>query len=357
MEITKEALTTSLNDLKDLEKSHNAEDISEPLKKSDDTPNESETDLSKGGDMNKKYDHDDMKKKHDGESDHDYDERMKNMKKKYDHDNMKKGGDYDSDMKKMGGHKMDTGYSYNDMKKMGYSHPEMKKMHGETDDGYGVRMNTQQPFAYFGEKGQMEAESDYNYAIRMKNMANAGHEDQMMHNMAYSHATDENDTNSLVKSFQEDGELKKAIEVSDFLKSLVDKTTSHLSSVNDHLQTVDSRLEKSFSHLLETIQTQNKVIINQGEQIEGLQKSFNDVLNQPVGVPRSLGNSVVPVGRVPGDFSKSLNDQNPMLLKKSILRNMTKAVEAGDLHDIDLIKFETTGEISNDNLNRFGSQG
>ena len=77
----------------------------------------------------------------------------------------------------------------------------------------------------------------------------------------------------------------------------------------------------------------------------------------PVGVPRSAGNSVVPQMRGGVDFNKSQGTPDPTLMRKSILRNMTTAFESGDLRDTDLIKFETTGEISNENLHRFGSQG
>ena len=192
MEITEEGLKSSLNELQDLEKSHKATDIGEPLKKSAETPaaadvgkSDNETDLNKGGGAPAgKGGHEDMYKAHymkkmAGESDHDYDNRMK------------KAHDYDGDMKKMGP----------------YDHMNKNYDHG----GEHVKPST----GYHGEMSKMEGESDHDYEIRMKNMAEAkpGH----MEKMAYSHAGEEND---LLKSFQEDGQLKKAIDVSDFLKSL-----------------------------------------------------------------------------------------------------------------------------------------
>lgn len=311
MEITKDALKSSLNELQDLEKSHKATGIGEPLKKSAETPadadveNSGETDLSKGGGHEDLYKAHYMKKMA-GESDHDYDNRMK------------KGHDYDDDMSKK------------------YDHSGTAPEHVKPSTGY------------HGESGKMEGESDHDYQIRMKNATGAGHEgDSHMEKMKYSQASEESD---LLKSFQEDGQLKKAIDVSDFLKSLVEKTTLHLSSV-------DSRLEKSFSHLLEITEVQNKVITDLVDKYEGFQKSLNDVLAQPVGGPRSVGNSVFPVGRNPGDLNKSNNGQHPVLLKKSILNKMSLAFEKGEIRDTELIKFETTGEISNENLARFGSQG
>lgn len=322
MEITEEALKSSLNELQDLEKSHKATGIGEPLKKSAETPaaadvgnSDKETDLYKAHYMKKMMD----------ESDHDYDERMKKMGP---YDDMKKmvgenDHDYDERMKKMG--------PYDHMNK-NYEHPGMPPEHVQPSTGY------------HGEMKQMEGESDHSYEIRKKNMAAAGH--SHMEKMNYSHASEESD---LLKSFQEDGQLKKAIDVSDFLKSLVEKTTLHLSAV-------DGRLEKSFSHLLEIFDSQNEVITNLAEKYEGLQKSFNDVLAQPVGAPRSVGNGILPIGRGPGDLNKS-QINNPVLLRKSILNKMSLAFEKGEIRDTEIIKFESTGEISNENLARFGSQG
>ena len=305
MEITEEGLKSSLNELQDLEKSHKADGIGEPLKKSAETPAVADVENSGGEEGLSK-----AGGEHTGEQGHGEMYKAYDMKKK----------DYESDM------------DYDErMKKMG-AHDDMAKMHGGASTGY------------HGEAKKMEGESDHSYEIRKKNMAVHSGD---MHKMAYSHANEEND---LLKSFQEDGQLKKAIDVSDFLKSLVEKTTLHLSSV-------DERLEKSFSLLLETIETQNSVITNQSTQIEGLQKSFEQVLNQPVGSPRSVGGGVLPIGRGPGDLNKSQASQNPMLLRKSILNKMAAAFERGEIRDTDLIKFESTGEISNENLSRFGSQG
>lgn len=273
MEITEEALKSSLTELQDLEKSHNATGISEPLKKADVEISASEEELNKGGgEHTSEQGHGDMYKGHnmkkmDDESDHDYEERMKKMKKMGDHDDMKKMGD-----------------------------------HGD------------------------------------------------MNKMKYSQADDSDQENELLKSFQQDGQLKKAIDVSDFLKSLVEKTT-------DHLSAVDGRLEKSFSHLLEIVESQNTFIADMATKYEGLQKSFNEVLAQPMGGPRSLGHAVSPVGRGPGDLNKSQFSQDPAQLRKSILNKMTLACEKGEIRDVELIKFESTGEISNENLTRFGSQG
>jgi len=301
MEITEEALKSSLNELQDLEKSQNDAGIGEPLKKSAEIPAAADVENSGG-----------------------------------EEDLNKAGGEHTSeqghgDMYKMQGHDEPEEAYHERMKKMG-DHGDMAKMHGGASTGY------------HGEPTKMEGESDHSYEIRKKNMAVPSGD---MHKMAYSQAGEEND---LLKAFQEDGQLKKAIDVSDFLKSLVERTTLHLSAV-------DERLEKSFSILLETIDAQNEVIAKQTTQLEGLQKSFENVLSQPVGGPRSLGHGIQPIGRGPGDLNKGQNNQNPMALKKSILNNMMLACEKGEIRDTDLIKFESTGEISNENLSRFGSQG
>ncbi len=169
--------------------------------------------------------------------------------------------------------------------------------------------------------------------------------------MKYSHA-DDGDDSSLVKSFTEDGELKKAIDVSKFLGSLVNKTT-------ECLDQMDSRLHKSFSHLLEQSNVQNQVIQQLAVENAELKKSFDNVLSQPAYAPRSAGVGVGlnAVGRGPDDLNKSMApNRDPMVLKKSILNRMMKDVESGSLNASDLIKYETTNEISEEHFRSYGPQ-
>ena len=149
----------------------------------------------------------------------------------------------------------------------------------------------------------------------------------------------------LVKSFEEDGNLKKAIDVSDFLKSLVGKTT-------DSIGAMDDRLEKSFGKIFELSTMQNAVIKSLALQVDGLSKSLGELRGVPAGMPRSAG--VSPVHRGAGDLNKSQGSQpDPQFLRKSILSKMGTAVQKGELDAMSLIKFETTGEISAEDQARF----
>ncbi len=174
---------------------------------------------------------------------------------------------------------------------------------------------------------------------------------EKMEKMKYSHA-DDGDESSLVKSFTEDGELKKAIDVSKFLGSLVNKTT-------ECLDQMDSRLHKSFSHLLEQSNVQNQVIQQLAVENSELKKSFDQVLSQPAYAARSAGVGVGlnAVGRGPDDLNKSMSPNlDPRVMKKSILNGMMKDVESGSLNAQDLIKYETTDEISEEHFRHYGQR-
>lgn len=198
------------------------------------------------------------------------------------------------------------------------------------------------------EKACPDDEEDDEKMSKMKDGHNMSKMDMdKMEKMKYSHA-DDGSENSLLKSFQEDGELKKAIDVSKFLGSLVEKTTNHLSKI-------DGRLEKSFSHMLEQSNSQNQVIQLLSGELDSLKKSFEQVLNQPAYAPRSMGAGINAISRGPDDLNKSMApNRDPMMLKKSILNSMMKDVESGTLDAGTLIKYETTNEISEENFRHYG---
>ena len=155
-----------------------------------------------------------------------------------------------------------------------------------------------------------------------------------------------NAENELVKSFQENGDLKKAIDVSDFLKSLVNQTT-------DSIGSMDERLNKSFGAMFDMNIKQNDIIKSLGDQVIELSKSLGELRGVPAGAPRSVG--ISPVGRNEGDLAKSgaSDNINPQELRKSILNRMTMAVEAGELDSLAVVKFDATGEVSEENKARF----
>jgi len=204
---------------------------------------------------------------------------------------------------------------------------------------------------------KMSDEEKKKYMEKMKKMG--GHDDMKkakdMEKMKYSHADEEGEEeNSLLKSFSENGELKKAVDVSSFLKSFLERNC-------EHLQNVDNRLEKSFVHLLETNQTQNVVIAKLADNLETMQKSLDQITTGAIAGPKSFGinGGVNAIQRNQGDLNKSMNEnqnRNPDIMKKSILNSMMLDVEKKAYPIENLIKFEATNEISEQDLAHYGKR-
>lgn len=293
MEFTKDQLNTSLANLKNLEKSLEASQSGELLKKSDPNAesNQKQEEGSDNGSGNEDLNKSDAANKLDG--------------MQYGPQHSGKEGDHASDRK-------DESYEKGGDK-------DMSKM---SDDE---------------KKAYME---------KMKKMKGSD-------NMKKSESVEGEEDNSLLKSFSENGEVKKAVDVSSFLKSFLERNC-------EHLQNVDSRLEKSFIHLLETNQIQNNVISKLADNLETMQKSLDQITTGAIAGPKSFGvhGGVNAIQRGQGDLNKSMGENKPNadIMKKSILNNMMRDVENKSYPIENLIKFESTNEISEQDLAHYGKR-
>ena len=175
---------------------------------------------------------------------------------------------------------------------------------------------------------------------------------------------DDDDDDDKKNPFGKSLELRKGMELSPFLyemtraigdalnttetrinKSLIDALTHVVARVN----AIESHMSKSYNESGEFQKALAEAVVGIGEQVAGRADLANASARQPVGAPRSQfgqgnggeGLRVVQKSMGPGGLDMDLS-------KSQISDAMQELVMKSELAALDVVKFETTGDITSD---------
>lgn len=161
------------------------------------------------------------------------------------------------------------------------------------------------------------------------------------------------------KSFAEDlpEEIQTKIDVSEFLKSLVDHTGESIDELRSHLVKSDVETEARYGSLAESVVDLAKSQAKIGIVLKAICERIGVIENAPARAPKAET-----VAKSEGDkpaerkFSsgleqndervfKSLSD-NPIVAKSQIATALCDLVRKGEATDLDVIGFESSGHIA-----------
>ena len=154
---------------------------------------------------------------------------------------------------------------------------------------------------------------------------------------------------SFAQAVQDNDTLQKGIEVSDFLLEMVKSFALGLENVSRRLEAhVDSRLGQFASEQGDFNKSLAEAVANIGYGVGALSKGIEDAGQQPAGAPKSQLRAV-PAGAAPqGVQPLSKGQGNPLegITKSQVLDAMTTMMEKGQCAPLDVVKFETTGDLN-----------
>lgn len=157
---------------------------------------------------------------------------------------------------------------------------------------------------------------------------------------------------SFAQTVQENDTLQKGIEVSDFLLEMTKSFALGLENISRRLEAhVDSRFGQFASEQGDFNKSLAEAVANIGYGVGALSKSVDDAGNQPAGAPKSQLRAV-PGGAAPaapqGVQALSKGQGNPLegITKSQVLDAMTTMMEKGQCAPLDVVKFETTGDLN-----------
>lgn len=160
-------------------------------------------------------------------------------------------------------------------------------------------------------------------------------------------------------------EVETKVEVSEFLKSLVDHTANQINGLRDFAIKSDQAMEARTEEITEQIDGIEKSLSNIGLVLKAVCERIGIIENQPA-VQKSETANAQPQRHVERTFEnptqqsqdtggaapagnsiyKSLEGKAPLDVKKSISAGMCELVKKGELVETDVINFETYGYVS-----------
>jgi len=180
---------------------------------------------------------------------------------------------------------------------------------------------------------------------------------EVLEEAGYSLTNGEDTAKSFTESAPE--EITAKIEVSDFLRSLVDHTGDSIDSLRDVLLKSHEVQEERYEDLGKSVEEiqQNQAKI--GIVLKGICERIGIVENAPAREPKAVtdvnkseGNGAAPrtfetsgLGQAEEPMFKSLSP-NPIIAKSQISTALCDLVKKGEASDMDVIGFEGNGHIS-----------
>lgn len=172
----------------------------------------------------------------------------------------------------------------------------------------------------------------------------------------------EKGTKKSLPEFEDDlpPEVETKVEVSEFLKSLVDHTANQVNGLRDFVVKSDEASEARTDDLIDMIEDVQKSQANIGIVLKAVCEKIGIIENEPE-VRKSATSAAAPVertfenpvqasqeaGKAQGNnFYKSLEGKSPLDVKKSMSAGMIELVKKGELDQTDVINFETYGYVS-----------
>lgn len=149
--------------------------------------------------------------------------------------------------------------------------------------------------------------------------------------------------------------LQKGIEVSDFLAELAKAFSYGLQGLEARTEARLAAVEKSMTDTLaqfageqgEFNKSLAEAVVNIGHGVSGAITTAEQAAQVPVGAPKSHL-QVVNGGGQPGIMNKSFapGQGGEQISKSMMLGAMTDMLEKGQINPVDVIKFDTTGDIN-----------
>jgi hypothetical protein len=157
------------------------------------------------------------------------------------------------------------------------------------------------------------------------------------------------------KSFYDDmpSEVEAKVEVSTFLKSLVDHTAGQINGLRDFVVKSDRAQDARYEDLMDSINGLAKSMGNVGIVLKAVCERIGVIENEPM-QPKAVIKSaaiektfVAMEGAPEGEgLYKSLGNKSPVEVRKGISDAMMELVKKGEMKDTDLINFETFGYVT-----------
>jgi hypothetical protein len=161
------------------------------------------------------------------------------------------------------------------------------------------------------------------------------------------------------KSFRDDlsEEVETKVEVSDFLKSLVNTTGDAIDNLRESLTKSQGANDGRFSELAEAVEDIQKSQAKLGVVLKAICEQIGVIGNEPASKPKAeqtVAKSGVAErkfenptedGEQSGKMFKSLSD-NPLIAKSQISEALCELVRKGEAADTDVIGFESGGYIN-----------
>jgi len=156
-------------------------------------------------------------------------------------------------------------------------------------------------------------------------------------------------------------EVETKVEVSEFLKSLVDHTATQINGLRDFVVKSDAAFEARTEDILDSFAGLEKSMANIGVVLKAVCERIGIIENQPqmaksqTAEGQPAGQPVQRTFEAPqgdtaaapqGAFYKSLEGKSPDEVRKSISNSMIELVKKGELEDTDVINFDTYNYVS-----------
>lgn len=157
------------------------------------------------------------------------------------------------------------------------------------------------------------------------------------------------------KSFYDDmpSEVEAKVEVSTFLKSLVDHTAGQINGLRDFVVKSDKAQDARYEDLMDSINGLAKSMGNVGIVLKAVCERIGVIENEPMQPKAVIKSAVIEKtfvameGAPEGEgLYKSLGNKSPMEVRKGISDAMMELVKKGEMKDTDLINFETFGYVT-----------
>lgn len=166
---------------------------------------------------------------------------------------------------------------------------------------------------------------------------------------------------SVKKSFTEDmpEEIQTKIDVSEFLKSLVDHTGECIDDLSKSINATEARLAKSHGDLVGAVEDIQKSQARIGVVLKAICQRIGIIENAPAKAAKADTVAKSTTAAPERKFSSGLEgesqepmfkslSQNPTVAKSQISSALCDLVKKGEAQDVDVIGFETSGFIRPD---------
>jgi len=168
---------------------------------------------------------------------------------------------------------------------------------------------------------------------------------------------------SMSKGFRQGmpSEIQTKVDVSQFLRSLVDHTATTVDGLRDALLKSDMATENRIDSVVEAVEGLQKSMGNIGVVLTAICERFGVIENQAAAPAKSIAKSGAPAGKATertfeggepaaegqgqGTFYKSLVGKPGHIAKAMVSEALCDLVKKGQAQDIDVINFESTGFV------------